>query len=132
MKLQHAVMVKFTSIQSPSSDGYVIGGEEDESISETGEPVTKVSIPGLPDESKGELDVPVNGDEEIGVRICLRVQKKPAKVLSGLAPLEAVLFDIDRTLCDLDLIHFNAFHKMLHSVQENQEEAMNSRRFFAG
>ncbi|KAL6283099.1 hypothetical protein ACE6H2_014028 [Prunus campanulata] len=42
------------------------------------------------------------------------VSLEPAKVLSGLAPLEAVLFDIDRTLCDLDLIHFNAFHKMLH------------------
>ncbi|PQP92823.1 hypothetical protein Pyn_22377 [Prunus yedoensis var. nudiflora] len=60
------------------------------------------------------------------------VSLEPAKVLSGLAPLEAVLFDIDRTLCDLDLIHFNAFHKMLHSVQENQEEAMSRRRFFAG
>ncbi|PQP94925.1 pheophytinase chloroplastic [Prunus yedoensis var. nudiflora] len=47
-------------LSSGSSDGYIIGEEEDESISETGEPVTKVLIPGLPDESKGELGAPVS------------------------------------------------------------------------
>ncbi|CAL9016065.1 unnamed protein product [Prunus brigantina] len=45
-------------LSSGSSDGYVIEGEENESISETGEPVTKVLIPGLPDESKGESGAP--------------------------------------------------------------------------
>ncbi|CAL9006342.1 unnamed protein product [Prunus brigantina] len=47
-------------LSSGSSDGYVIEGEENESISETGEPVTKVLIPGLPDESKGESGAPVS------------------------------------------------------------------------
>ncbi|BBN68921.1 pheophytinase [Prunus dulcis] len=55
-------------LSSGSSDGYVIKGEENESISETGEPVTKVLSPGLPDPK-------VNGEEVIGVRVHVRVQK---------------------------------------------------------
>ncbi|KAL6288611.1 hypothetical protein ACE6H2_006121 [Prunus campanulata] len=47
-------------LSNGSSDGYVIGGKEDASISETGEPVTKVLIPGLPDESKGESGATVS------------------------------------------------------------------------
>ncbi|RVX14350.1 Haloacid dehalogenase-like hydrolase domain-containing protein Sgpp [Vitis vinifera] len=33
--------------------------------------------------------------------------------LSGLAPLEAVLFDIDGTLCDSDPLHYYAFRELL-------------------
>ncbi|PQQ20945.1 pheophytinase chloroplastic [Prunus yedoensis var. nudiflora] len=47
-------------LSNRNSDGYVIGGEEDASISKTGEPVTKVLIPGLPDESKGESGATVS------------------------------------------------------------------------
>lgn len=32
------------------------------------------------------------------------------------APLEAVLFDIDGTLCDSDPIHYRAFVQMLRKV----------------
>ncbi|CAL9029074.1 unnamed protein product [Prunus brigantina] len=39
--------------------------------------------------------------------------------LSGLAPLEAVLFDIDGTLCDSDPIHFYAFREMLPEIGFN-------------
>ena len=50
-------------LSSRSSNGYVIGADEDANVSETGESgesVTKVSIPGLPDESKGEFGAPVS------------------------------------------------------------------------
>lgn len=36
--------------------------------------------------------------------------------LTKLAPLEAVLFDIDGTLCDSDPIHYHAFREMLQEV----------------
>lgn len=36
--------------------------------------------------------------------------------LSGLAPLEAILFDIDGTLCDSDPFHYYAFREMLQEV----------------
>lgn len=35
---------------------------------------------------------------------------------SKLAPLEAILFDIDGTLCDSDPIHYYAFREMLQEV----------------
>lgn len=41
------------------------------------------------------------------------------KSLSELAPLEAVLFDIDGTLCDSDPIHYYAFREMLVEVGYN-------------
>lgn len=37
--------------------------------------------------------------------------------LTKLAPLEAILFDIDGTLCDSDPIHFCAFRELLQQVQ---------------
>jgi beta-phosphoglucomutase-like phosphatase (HAD superfamily) len=37
--------------------------------------------------------------------------------LAGLAPLEAVLFDIDGTVCDSDPIHYAAFRDMLQQVE---------------
>lgn len=37
--------------------------------------------------------------------------------LSFLAPLEAILFDIDGTLCDSDPIHYLAFREMLQEVR---------------
>uniref|UniRef100_A0A5B7C3Q3 Haloacid dehalogenase-like hydrolase domain-containing protein Sgpp n=1 Tax=Davidia involucrata TaxID=16924 RepID=A0A5B7C3Q3_DAVIN len=39
--------------------------------------------------------------------------------LSSLAPLEAILFDIDGTLCDSDPIHYDAFRVMLQEVGFN-------------
>ncbi|KAM7493759.1 hypothetical protein LguiB_028368 [Lonicera macranthoides] len=36
--------------------------------------------------------------------------------LSCLAPLEAALFDIDGTLCDLDPVHFDALCEMLQEI----------------
>lgn len=39
--------------------------------------------------------------------------------LSFVAPLEAILFDIDGTLCDSDPIHYNAFREMLQEVGFN-------------
>lgn len=39
--------------------------------------------------------------------------------LSGLAPLEAVLFDVDGTLCDSDPIHYEAFVEMLQEAGFN-------------
>lgn len=39
--------------------------------------------------------------------------------LTGLAPLEAVLFDIDGTLCDSDPIHYYAFREMLLEIGYN-------------
>lgn len=39
--------------------------------------------------------------------------------LVGLAPLEAVLFDIDGTLCDSDPIHYYAFREMLLEIGFN-------------
>ncbi|XP_061988458.1 haloacid dehalogenase-like hydrolase domain-containing protein Sgpp [Rosa rugosa] len=39
--------------------------------------------------------------------------------LSGLAPLEAVLFDIDGTVCDSDPIHYAAFREMLQEIGFN-------------
>lgn len=37
--------------------------------------------------------------------------------LARLAPLEAVLFDVDGTLCDSDPIHHLAFREMLQEVE---------------
>ncbi|KAF9626409.1 hypothetical protein IFM89_033228 [Coptis chinensis] len=39
--------------------------------------------------------------------------------LTGLAPLEAVLFDVDGTLCDSDPIHYYAFREMLQEAGFN-------------
>ncbi|KAF8412513.1 hypothetical protein HHK36_000481 [Tetracentron sinense] len=39
--------------------------------------------------------------------------------LSGIAPLEAVLFDIDGTLCDSDPLHYLAFRELLQEVGFN-------------
>ncbi|BFG31149.1 hypothetical protein CerSpe_174230 [Prunus speciosa] len=39
--------------------------------------------------------------------------------LSGIAPLEAVLFDIDGTLCDSDPIHCHTFREMLQEIGFN-------------
>ncbi|GFY92060.1 haloacid dehalogenase-like hydrolase (HAD) superfamily protein [Actinidia rufa] len=39
--------------------------------------------------------------------------------LSSLAPLEAILFDIDGTLCDSDPFHYHAFYEMLQEVSFN-------------
>lgn len=39
--------------------------------------------------------------------------------LSFLAPLEAILFDIDGTLCDSDPIHYRAFREMLQEIGFN-------------
>ncbi|XP_020093745.1 haloacid dehalogenase-like hydrolase domain-containing protein Sgpp [Ananas comosus] len=38
---------------------------------------------------------------------------------SKLAPLEAILFDIDGTLCDSDPIHYYAFREMLQEIGFN-------------
>lgn len=38
------------------------------------------------------------------------------EAFSKLAPLEAILFDIDGTLCDSDPIHYYAFREMLQEV----------------
>ncbi|RZB60272.1 Haloacid dehalogenase-like hydrolase domain-containing protein Sgpp [Glycine soja] len=39
--------------------------------------------------------------------------------LTSLAPLEAVLFDIDGTLCDSDPLHYYAFCEMLLEIGFN-------------
>ncbi|CAK7356214.1 unnamed protein product [Dovyalis caffra] len=39
--------------------------------------------------------------------------------LSRLAPLEAVLFDVDGTLCDSDPLHYYAFREMLQEINFN-------------
>ncbi|KAB1215781.1 Haloacid dehalogenase-like hydrolase domain-containing protein Sgpp [Morella rubra] len=39
--------------------------------------------------------------------------------LAELAPLQAILFDVDGTLCDSDPIHYNAFHEMLQEIGFN-------------
>lgn len=39
--------------------------------------------------------------------------------LAGLAPIEAVLFDIDGTLCDSDPLHFCAFRELLQGFNYN-------------
>lgn len=36
--------------------------------------------------------------------------------LSHVAPLQAVLFDVDGTLCDSDPIHYDALRDMLQEV----------------
>ncbi|PON34063.1 HAD hydrolase, subfamily IA [Parasponia andersonii] len=40
-------------------------------------------------------------------------------LLSGLAPLEAVLFDVDGTLCDSDPLHHHAFRELLLEIGYN-------------
>ncbi|KAG1360942.1 Haloacid dehalogenase-like hydrolase domain-containing protein Sgpp [Cocos nucifera] len=39
--------------------------------------------------------------------------------ISGLAPLEAILFDVDGTLCDSDPMHYHAFREMLLEIGYN-------------
>ncbi|KAH8513765.1 hypothetical protein H0E87_006870 [Populus deltoides] len=39
--------------------------------------------------------------------------------LSKLAPLEAILFDVDGTLCDSDPLHYYAFREMLQEISFN-------------
>nr|KJB25389.1 hypothetical protein B456_004G188900 [Gossypium raimondii] len=38
------------------------------------------------------------------------------KSVPDLAPLEAVLFDVDGTLCDSDPLHYQVFREMLPQV----------------
>lgn len=40
-------------------------------------------------------------------------------LLAKLAPLEAVLFDVDGTLCDSDPLHYHAFREMLQEIGYN-------------
>ncbi|KAL0446337.1 UNVERIFIED_CONTAM: Haloacid dehalogenase-like hydrolase domain-containing protein Sgpp [Sesamum latifolium] len=52
------------------------------------------------------------------------VDNSPASLDSGgslsqIAPLEAVLFDIDGTLCDTDPLHYTAFREMLMEIGFN-------------
>ncbi|KAI5647568.1 hypothetical protein M9H77_33573 [Catharanthus roseus] len=49
--------------------------------------------------------------------------------LSFLAPLEAILFDIDGTLCDSDPIHYYAFREMLQEVGFNGGEPITEEFF---
>ncbi|GMQ04505.1 hypothetical protein CsSME_00049900 [Camellia sinensis var. sinensis] len=42
-----------------------------------------------------------------------------ASPLSRLAPLEAILFDIDGTLCDSDPFHYQAYREMLPEIGFN-------------
>ncbi|KAM7476208.1 hypothetical protein LguiB_023451 [Lonicera macranthoides] len=49
--------------------------------------------------------------------------------LSSVAPLEAILFDIDGTLCDSDPIHYYAFREMLQEIGFNGGEPI-SEEFF--
>lgn len=39
--------------------------------------------------------------------------------ISGLAPLEAILFDVDGTLCDSDPLHYYAFRELLLEIGYN-------------
>jgi hypothetical protein len=48
--------------------------------------------------------------EALNPRACSRDLRK-------LAPLEAILFDIDGTLCDSDPFHFLAFRDLLQQVR---------------
>ncbi|MQL88206.1 hypothetical protein Taro_020762 [Colocasia esculenta] len=48
---------------------------------------------------------------------------------AGIAPLEAVLFDIDGTICDSDPIHYFAFHEMLQEVGYNNGEPITEEFF---
>jgi hypothetical protein len=48
--------------------------------------------------------------EALNPRACSRDLRK-------LAPLEAILFDIDGTLCDSDPFHFLAFRELLQQVR---------------
>ncbi|KAJ8490415.1 hypothetical protein OPV22_012136 [Ensete ventricosum] len=43
----------------------------------------------------------------------------PESSLGRLAPLEAVLFDVDGTLCDSDPLHYYAFQEMLQEIGYN-------------
>ncbi|EPS67768.1 hypothetical protein M569_07008 [Genlisea aurea] len=42
-----------------------------------------------------------------------------SRSLLELAPLEAVLFDVDGTLCDTDPLHYHAFREMLQEIGYN-------------
>eukprot|EP00262_Sarcandra_glabra_P007993 TRINITY_DN2115_c0_g2_i3.p1 TRINITY_DN2115_c0_g2~~TRINITY_DN2115_c0_g2_i3.p1 ORF type:complete len:245 (-),score=23.04 TRINITY_DN2115_c0_g2_i3:27-761(-) len=46
-------------------------------------------------------------------------EMQSACALSGLAPLEAILFDVDGTLCDSDPLHYFLFREMLQEVGFN-------------
>ncbi|KAL3743364.1 hypothetical protein ACJRO7_018633 [Eucalyptus globulus] len=39
--------------------------------------------------------------------------------LAALAPLETILFDIDGTLCDSDILHYHAYREMLQEIGFN-------------
>ncbi|KAD4982667.1 hypothetical protein E3N88_19338 [Mikania micrantha] len=53
--------------------------------------------------------------DEISCEMCLQLNAS----LSFIAPLEAVLFDIDGTLCDSDPLHYYAFRDMLQEIGFN-------------
>ncbi|XP_020081593.1 haloacid dehalogenase-like hydrolase domain-containing protein Sgpp isoform X1 [Ananas comosus] len=57
-----------------------------------------------------------NDSEGTSVTISVSCSKCP---FSKLAPLEAILFDIDGTLCDSDPIHYYAFREMLQEIGFN-------------
>ncbi|CAI9102116.1 OLC1v1000327C1 [Oldenlandia corymbosa var. corymbosa] len=54
---------------------------------------------------------------QAGISTELTSQSKSS--LSVLSPLEAILFDIDGTLCDSDPLHYDAFREMLQEVGFN-------------
>ncbi|XP_065879073.1 haloacid dehalogenase-like hydrolase domain-containing protein Sgpp [Euphorbia lathyris] len=50
--------------------------------------------------------------------------------LSGIAPLEAILFDVDGTLCDSDPLHYYVFREMLQQINFNDGVPI-TEQFFA-
>nr|GME08517.1 haloacid dehalogenase-like hydrolase domain-containing protein Sgpp [Ipomoea batatas] len=52
------------------------------------------------------------------------VENSVGRSLCDLAPLEAILFDIDGTLCDSDPIHLIAFRQVLQQMGYNGGEAI--------
>ncbi|BAT12142.1 Os10g0568900, partial [Oryza sativa Japonica Group] len=58
-------------------------------------------------------------DKLITDPLCVSLSELSSSALSKLAPLEAILFDIDGTLCDSDPIHFCAFRELLQQVGFN-------------
>lgn len=73
-----------SKVYSGSYDGYVIDEEDARDISGSEEPATKILIPGLPDESKGEFGAPINS--------CFREWKPKLKVHYEKAGCENVDF----------------------------------------
>ncbi|KAL3743362.1 hypothetical protein ACJRO7_018631 [Eucalyptus globulus] len=49
----------------------------------------------------------------------MTVPSESTASLAALAPLEAILFDVDGTLCDSDPLHYQAFREMLQEIGFN-------------